>query len=76
MACRDVYRPFVRFGAEVPSDVLMAALGLLARLVVGVASCLGVPLPHPLFPTASTRYATISVDSSPRERYRPTTLPY
>ncbi|CAM9542021.1 unnamed protein product [Scytosiphon promiscuus] len=54
--------------SQVPPDVLMASLALLARLVVGVASCLGVSLPHPLFPTTSTRYATISVDSSPRER--------
>lgn len=54
--------------AEVPADVLMAALAVLARLLVGVASCLGVSLPHPLFPAASTRYAAISVDSSPRER--------
>lgn len=46
----------------------MASLALVARLVAGVASCLGVSLPHPLFPAASTRYATISVDSSPRER--------
>lgn len=46
----------------------MASLALLARLVTGVASCLGVSLPHPLYPAASTRYATISVDSSPRER--------
>ena len=54
--------------AEVPADVLMAALAVLVRLLVGVASCLGVSLPHPLFPAASTRYAAISVDSSPRER--------
>eukprot|EP00752_Nemacystus_decipiens_P003010 g2792.t1 len=53
---------------QVPPDVLMASLALLARLVAGLASCLGVSLPHPLFPAASTRYATISVDSSPRER--------
>eukprot|EP00903_Cladosiphon_okamuranus_P009187 g8774.t2 len=54
--------------SQVPPDVLMASLALLARLVSGLASCLGISLPHPLFPAASTRYATISVDSSPRER--------
>ncbi|CAB1110770.1 unnamed protein product [Ectocarpus sp. CCAP 1310/34] len=53
---------------RVPAEVLMASLTLVARLVASVASCLGVSLPHPLFPAASTRYATISVDSSPRER--------
>ncbi len=64
LACPPPLHPF----AEVPADVLMASLALLARLVTGVASCLGVSLPHPLYPAASTRYATISVDSSPRER--------
>ena len=63
-----VYVCPIGFSADVPADVLMAALALLARLLVGVASCLGVSLPHPLFPAASTRYAAISVDSSPRER--------
>ncbi|CAM9626082.1 unnamed protein product [Ectocarpus sp. 4 AP-2014] len=53
--------------SQVPADVLMASLALVARLVAAVASCLGVSLPHPLFPAASTRYATISVDSTPRE---------
>jgi len=56
----------------VPADVLMATLGLLARLIVGIASCLGVTSPHPLFPAASMQYAAIAVDSSPRERWDPT----
>ncbi|CAM9907938.1 unnamed protein product [Ascophyllum nodosum] len=54
--------------SQVPADVLMAALGLLSRLVTGIASCLGISLPHPLFPTTSTRYAAIAVDSSMQER--------
>lgn len=54
--------------AEVPADVLMAVLCLVARLVSDIASCLGVSLPHPLSPAASMRYAAVAVDSSPRER--------